>query len=64
VAKRKDIFDAVEMLEYLSKQKNSTQLIHYDNNNKYLYYKFTGNESDDINLLDVLALIDNIVTKG
>ena len=57
--KATDIFDAVEMLEHLSGQKNATQLSHYDNNNNYKYYKFTG--SGDITFLDVFALIDKIV---
>ncbi|CEG12990.1 hypothetical protein MSIBF_A3050003 [groundwater metagenome] len=47
----KDIFDAVEMLEYLSGDKeNSTPC--WDLNNDHT-----------INLLDVLALIDNIGTE-
>ena len=50
---RYDIFDAVEMLEYLSGERS--QLIHTQE-----YYKFVG--SGDINLLDVFALIDKIVT--
>ncbi len=62
--KATDIFDAVEMLEYLSGQKNSTELSHYDSNNKYGYYKFVGNVSDDINLFDVFVLIDRIVIEG
>ncbi|NCN69171.1 MAG: hypothetical protein GW904_05485, partial [Candidatus Altiarchaeum hamiconexum] len=50
---RYDIFDTVEMLEYLSGERS--QLIHTQE-----YYKFVG--SGDINLLDVFALIDKIVT--
>jgi len=44
------------MLEYLSGEKNFNQLSHY---NITGYYKFTG--SGDINLLDVFALIAQIV---
>ncbi|PKP56445.1 MAG: hypothetical protein CVT89_06200 [Candidatus Altiarchaeales archaeon HGW-Altiarchaeales-2] len=61
INKAKDIFDVVEMLEYLSGQKNSTQLSNYNNYNKYGYYKFVGNNSDDINLSDAFALINKIV---
>ncbi len=60
--KATDIFDAVEMLEYLSGQKNLTQL---SNHNKPGYYKFVGNENNaDINLLDVFALIHKIGMEG
>ncbi len=58
--KADDIFDAVEMLEYLSGEKNLTELTKYDEFGKS-YYKFVGSDSDNINLLDVFALIDNIV---
>jgi len=60
--KATDIFDAVEMLEYLSGQKNLTQL---SNHNKPGYYKFVGgNDNKDINLPDVFALIAHIVREG
>ncbi|CEG12984.1 hypothetical protein MSIBF_A3030005 [groundwater metagenome] len=59
IGKATNIFDMVEMLEYLSGDKNFTQLSHHDIQG---YYKFVG--SGDINLLDVLALIDNIVIEG
>jgi len=50
------------MPEYLSGDKNLTQLSNHD---KPRYYKFDGNENNaNINLLDVFALIDNIITKG
>jgi len=54
--KATDIFDAVEMLEYLSGQKNLQNLTH-----EKAYYKLAVSDSDDINLFDVFALIDNIV---
>ena len=57
--KATDIFDAVEMLEYLSGQKTLKNLTH---GNTPAYYQFVGNNSDDITLLDVFALIDKIVT--
>ncbi len=53
--KATDIFDAVEMPEYLSENKNLSQ--------NRTYYKF-ANYDDDINLPDVFALIDNIVREG
>jgi len=53
-----DIFDVVEMLEYLSGQKNSTQL-----SQEKACYKFV-NENADINLFDVFTLIDKIVIGG
>ncbi|PKP56126.1 MAG: hypothetical protein CVT88_10530, partial [Candidatus Altiarchaeales archaeon HGW-Altiarchaeales-1] len=59
--KAKDLFDAVEMLEYLSGQKNFNQLSY---SNIPGYYKFVGNENSEITLLDVFALIDKIVTGG
>ena len=50
------------MLEYLSGQKNLTQL---SNHNKPGYYKFDGgNDNKDINLPDVFALIAHIVREG
>ncbi|PKP59426.1 MAG: hypothetical protein CVT88_05535, partial [Candidatus Altiarchaeales archaeon HGW-Altiarchaeales-1] len=52
--KATDIFDAVEMLEYLSENKNLSR--------NRTYYKF-ANYDDDINLPDVFALIENIVTE-
>ena len=62
IKKATDIFDVVEMLEYLSGQKNSTQL---SNNDIQGYYKFDGNENNaDLNLFDVFALIAQIVTEG
>ncbi|PKP57297.1 MAG: hypothetical protein CVT89_04750 [Candidatus Altiarchaeales archaeon HGW-Altiarchaeales-2] len=59
--KAKDLFDAVEMLEYLSGQKNFNQLSY---SNIPGYYKFVGNENSEITLFDVFALIDKIVTGG
>jgi|GEM_PF-1984573 len=53
--KATDIFDAVEMLEYLSENKNLSQ--------NRTYYKF-ANYDDDINLPDIFALIHKIVTGG
>ncbi len=58
--KADDIFDAVEMIEYLSGEKNLTELTKYDECGKS-YYKFVGSDSDNINLFDVFVLIDNIV---
>ncbi len=52
--KATDIFDAVEMLEYLSENKNLSR--------NRTYYKF-ANYDDDVNLPDVFALIENIVTE-
>jgi len=54
--KATNIFDAVEMLEYLSGQK--PELSHSDNS----YYKFVG--MGNITLFDVFALIAQIVTEG
>ncbi|MDI6730734.1 MAG: carboxypeptidase regulatory-like domain-containing protein [Candidatus Altarchaeum sp.] len=54
----KDIFDAIEMLEYLSGQKNLENLSYTKG-----CYKFV-NYNDDINLFDVFALIDRIVIGG
>ena len=59
--KADDIFDAVEMLEYLSGEKNLTELSKYDECGKS-YYKFVGSDSDNINLFDAFALINNIST--
>jgi len=59
--KATDIFDLVEMLEYLSGEKNLTQLSNY---NKLCYYNFVGSDCSDINLPDVFALIENIVIEG
>ncbi len=53
--KATDIFDAVEMLEYLSGQKNLENLTYCKS-----YYNL--NNDDDINFFDVFALIDKIVT--
>ncbi|OQX17992.1 MAG: hypothetical protein BWK75_07025, partial [Candidatus Altiarchaeales archaeon A3] len=50
----KDIFDAVEMLEYLSGQKDLSKCDIYYNLNEY----------DEVDLLDVFNLIDKIVTEG
>ncbi|OQX19566.1 MAG: hypothetical protein BWK75_05525 [Candidatus Altiarchaeales archaeon A3] len=55
--KASDIFDLVEMLEYLSGEKTGL----YRENS---YYKFVGSVSDYINLLDAFALIAQIVTVG
>ncbi len=52
--KAKDIFDAVEMLEYLSGQKDLSKCETY----------YNLNEDDDVNLPDVFALIAQIVTEG
>jgi len=49
----KDIFDAVEMLEYLSGQKDLSNQLYYDLNNDHT-----------MNLLDVFALIAQIVIEG
>ncbi|OQX21191.1 MAG: hypothetical protein BWK75_03735, partial [Candidatus Altiarchaeales archaeon A3] len=59
INKATDIFDVVEILEYLSGDKNFTDL---SNHVKPTYYKFV-NESDDINLFDAFALINKIVTE-
>ncbi len=60
--KAKDIFDAVEMLEYLSGERNLGNLTH---SNQKGYYKFVnGNDNKDINIFDVIVLIDDVVIKG
>jgi len=46
------------MLEYLSGQKNLTQL---SNSGKSCYYNFIGSNCNDVNLPDVFALLAQIV---